>query len=196
VVAGAATLEQDIGGLDVAVHEPALMRRVESIAHLCDHLRCLGGREAPLAGDERREVGPLHESHRYVQLALLVPGIEDRDHVRVVDRSGEPRLALEALAELVVRGKLRGDQLHRALPLERDVGGPENDPHSAAPGQLVEAVAGDHITNRKRDHGRDPDMLGSAGCSAPVRRRLSHEPAARERTRCRCCVQPCRLRPG
>ncbi len=66
----------------------------------------------------------LDEAHGQVELAVVLAGLVDRDHVRVVERGGETRLAQEARPEALVLGELRGDQLQRHRPLQRQVGGP------------------------------------------------------------------------
>ena len=48
-----------------------------------------------------------------VQPAVVLARLVDRDDVRVLDRRGQLRLALEALAEVRVGGELGGDQLQR-----------------------------------------------------------------------------------
>ena len=152
MVFGPSALEQDVGRFHVAVHEPALMGRIEAVAHLSGQVHCLQRWEVPLPGDELSKVRPVHIAHRDVELAVLVSGIEDRNHVRVVDRRGDPRLALETLTELLIRRQLRRNELHRHPPLERDVGGLEDHPHPPTPRQLVEPVAGNHVTDRERNH--------------------------------------------
>ena len=105
--------EQDVRGLDVAVEHPARVGRVERRADLADDPRRAQRLEAPLGGDHRTQVGALDEAHHDVEQAALVAGVEDRDHVRMVDRGGDPRLAPEALAEALVARVLREDQLER-----------------------------------------------------------------------------------
>ena len=61
----------------------------------------------------------------------------------MVEAGGEPRLAQEALAEALVVGELAGDHLQRHRPFEPEVGGPVDDPHTAARDQRVDAVPGD-----------------------------------------------------
>ena len=46
--------EQDVGGLDVAVHEPGAVRRVERAGDLGDDRRRARGREAALVAHEPR----------------------------------------------------------------------------------------------------------------------------------------------
>ncbi len=61
----------------------------------------------------------------------------------MLDRGGDPRLGGEALAEHRIVGALRGDQLDRHLPPQRQLGGAVDDPHAATPEDLLDPVAGD-----------------------------------------------------
>jgi hypothetical protein len=57
----------------------------------------------------------------------------------VVDRRGQLRLALEALAEGLILGAIVGDQLDRDRSIEPPVGRSVDDAHSAAADQPVDA---------------------------------------------------------
>jgi FHA domain len=46
----------------------------------------------------------LHQAHRQVKDAVFLSGVVDRDHVRVLDRGGEPGFAFEAPAKLRIGG--------------------------------------------------------------------------------------------
>ena len=91
--------DQDVGRLDVAVHEPGGVRGVERVGDLGDDARGPRGLEAALAPQQPVQVGARHVAHDEVEVAVLLARRVDRDDVRVVDRRGQPRLALEALAE-------------------------------------------------------------------------------------------------
>ncbi len=148
----ATALEQDVRRLDVAVHEALCVRGVEAIGHLRDHRdRLLRRQPAPL-GEQLREIRPFDEAHRHVELAGLLAGIEHRNHVGMVDRGRQLRLALEAAPEILIGREVRRDELDRALALERNVRGPVDHAHAAASDQLVEAIAGDHVADCRPGH--------------------------------------------
>ena len=97
VIAPAGRREQHVGRLDVAVDESVGVRGVQGGGYLRDDRRRPAGREGALAGEELVEVGPVDEAHGHVELAVGLAGLEDRDHVGMVDRRRQPGLALEAL---------------------------------------------------------------------------------------------------
>ena len=61
----------------------------------------------------------------------------------MVDRRGDARLALEALAEARVARAVGGDQLERDRAAERQLRRPVDDAHAAAAGDRLDAAAGD-----------------------------------------------------
>ncbi len=70
VLAARATGDQDVARLDVAVDEPALVRRVERVADLLDQPQRPSRLERRLLRDQLPEVGALDVPHREVQLAF------------------------------------------------------------------------------------------------------------------------------
>jgi hypothetical protein len=69
--------------------------------------------------------------------------VEDLHGVRMVDRGGQPALALEARAEHVVLRHRWLDQLQRHVAAQRKIGGAVDHRHAAAPRHLVDAMAGE-----------------------------------------------------
>ena len=61
----------------------------------------------------------------------------------MVDRGGQLRLAEEAVAERLVLGEARGQQLERDLPLQPQVLGQVDDAHPAQAEQRLDPVAGE-----------------------------------------------------
>ena len=110
------------------------------------------GLEPALQRDQLAQVGALDEAHRHVQRPVLLARVVDRDHVGVVERRGDLRLALEALAELGVLGQLGGDQLERDRAVQREVDGAVDDAHAAAAGHRLDPVAADHRTDLELRH--------------------------------------------
>ncbi len=111
-------VEEDVRRLHVPVHEAPPVGGVERTRHLGQDRQRPLGRERALALENALQVAPLHVAHREVELPVAVAGLVDRDHVRMVERRREARLAQEATPEVVVLGELGGDQLERHWPFE------------------------------------------------------------------------------
>jgi len=84
--------DQDVRGLDVAVHQPARVRRVERGGYL------RGDRDRALrlqrpVGEQRAQVAAVDVAHRDVELAVGLVGVVHGHNVRVVEGGGEARLA-------------------------------------------------------------------------------------------------------
>ena len=96
----------------------------------------------PWRVDQRAQVGPLDVAHRDVEQPVLLARVADREHVRVLDRGGGARLALEALAEVLVARELRLDQFQGDRDVERQVLGLVDHTHSALTRHPFDPVAG------------------------------------------------------
>jgi hypothetical protein len=149
----APVVEQDVGRLDVAVHDAGPVRRrqrPEEAQRLA--LDLVGGRRAVL-GDPLGQAAARQVRHHQDDLVALVDHVEQSDHVGVVQAPQHLGLAQEPLAGARDVG---GRALQRQ-PLERDllavrVAGEVDDPHAAA------AEAGDQVIGQggRRGRGRAP----------------------------------------
>ncbi len=148
----AGDLDQDVGGLDVAVDDPGRVGGVERVADLRDEARGEQRFEPALGAQQARQVGALDVAHRHVQQPVLLARVVDRDHVGMLDRGRRAELAPEAPAELVVVGELGRDHLQRDLAVERDVRRAVDDAHPAAPGDAVDHVVGERRPRRHLRH--------------------------------------------
>ena len=99
--------DEDVRRLHVAVEQSFGVRGIERATDL------LGDRHGPLEGqraprfEQRVQAVPGDVAHRQVEEAVDLPGVEDRDHVRVVEGGSELRLDEEARAKVVVVRVLR-----------------------------------------------------------------------------------------
>ena len=98
--------EQDVGGLDVAVQQPAVVRVVERARDGGDDgADVLDGHPLAVALlDQVRRVGALDVVHRDPQLALELAAVVHRDDVRMPQRGGQVGFPVESLPEFAVGG--------------------------------------------------------------------------------------------
>jgi hypothetical protein len=135
-----ADAEHHVGRLDVAVHEPPGVRRIQRGRNLRDDRDRALGRQRAVGADHRAQVGAVDVAHRLVEHAVVLAGVVERQHVRVIDRRGDARLALEALAQARIVRELRDDQLERHDALECHLRRAVDDTHAAAAGDGVDQV--------------------------------------------------------
>jgi hypothetical protein len=137
--------QQDVLRLDVPVHDVASMRPVEGPRDLADDVQRDLRLEAPLLLEQGGEVG-VAQRRRQVQVAARRAVLPHGQHMRMRGPLGGERLALEALAEDLVRRQAAIDHLHRRRSVVPQVGRLEDAPHAALPdlGQQLEAVR-DHV---------------------------------------------------
>ena len=148
VVAG----EEDVGRLDVTVHEPAGVRGVQRRADLRDDVGHAVGGQRPRRPHERPEVLPVDVAHRDVQLVAVLARVVDGQHVRVLDRRRRPRLAQEPRAEVGIAGQGGRDELERDDAVERQLRRPVHHAHAATAGEPLDAVTGEHVTGMQVGH--------------------------------------------
>ena len=143
ILAPPSLADQHVLGLDVAVHDLALVRRAErarDLDRVGDRLRDL---ERPLAADQllerlavdvlEHDVGRARSPAILAVLGGLLAGVDHRDDVRVVELRDRARLAAEALELVGVGGDLAVHQLDRDRPFEHRVERAVDGRHAAAP---------------------------------------------------------------
>jgi hypothetical protein len=130
---------EDVGGLEVAVHDPLRVRRLEGVRDLDPDVEERPDLERPLP-DPLGERLPLEELHRDEVLPLVLLDRVDRADAGVVELRGRLGLALEALERRRVLRQLDRQELERHAAAELRVLGLVDDTHAAAaelPGDLV-----------------------------------------------------------
>ena len=167
-------VDQHVRRLDVAMDEPAPVRRVERVGDLPAERDDPRRLEHPLRPQERPEVRPVDVAHRDEQAAVDLTGLVDRDHVRMVERRREPRLAKQPLAEALVVGELGGEELERDRPVEAGVAGAVDLAHPTPAGQFLDEVPGEPFPA-----GQSLVHRGVRG--VPIMRNLSRSPAGWQR---------------
>ncbi len=104
--------QQDVGGLDVAVHHPLRVRARERATQLLGDGPRLGGHERP-AQQALGQALALDQLGDVVGTLIRVADVEDLHDARVADAREQARLALEALHPRAVLGPPGLDHLHR-----------------------------------------------------------------------------------
>ena len=147
--------QQDVGGLDVAVQQVALVRVVQRLGDGDHDLGDLGlGHPVRVALPQQpRRVGAVDIVHRDPELALEVAAIVHTDDVRMPQRGRDVGLAVEPLAILVVRRHRRGQYLERIAPRQPRMLGQIDLTHAAGAEHPDDGVPGERRTIGQR-HGR------------------------------------------
>ncbi len=140
-------VDDEVGGLDVPVDDPARVGVVEGrrdLAHEADHP--LGLEAGPFLEDGADRL-PLHELHGEERHLVLLADVEQGDDVGVGQRPRDPRLLVEALLERPVlrapRGDVEADRLDRQGALDEGVEGLVDGPHGAEAEGARDLVAAD-----------------------------------------------------
>ncbi len=103
---GVAAVDEDVGGLDVAVDQTGDVGGVQRGGDLAADVQHPVGAEPALLAQDRGQVRAGDVLHRDVEQAVDLAGVVDRDDVRMRERRGDPGLAQEALAEVGVVGQI------------------------------------------------------------------------------------------
>jgi hypothetical protein len=125
------------------------MSGVERTSDLRDDLERAGGSQRALASKHGAQIRALDVAHREVEALFGFTRVVHRDDVRMIEARGEPRLTEKALAESVVVGVTRSEELEGDVPVEVSVVRPVHLSHPAAADQLLDPVAGDLDATRK-----------------------------------------------
>ena len=172
----AAPVEHDVRGLEVAVEDALLVRRVQARAELARDLDGLVDGETPDPLEQRREVLAVHVLHREEVAAFDLADVVDAADVRVRDLPREPDLGVEAREEALVRGDRLGQELQGDGLSELQVVGAVDLAHAALAEEPDDAVAlAEHGARReraeveraRREAARRRTAVSAARASAP-----------------------------
>ena len=132
-------VEQDVAGLDVAVDDPGRVHVRERAEQLAGQPLGVGQRAAVAEAVAQAAAGDVR--HHQVGPVLLDAEVEDLDDVRVRERGGRARLALEAREPALVVGERVRHQLDRDLAVQRLVARQPHGRHAARAEVAHERVA-------------------------------------------------------
>ena len=128
----AVVVQEDVGGLDVAVHDAGLVSVCQPRQHLHQDVDLLLHAHRRHLPHRLLEVVALEQLHRHVRRAIgVVTEVEDVHHVRVLHPRDGLRLAVETLLQLLIVGDRGDHHLERDLALEHLVLGQVHLTHGA-----------------------------------------------------------------
>jgi hypothetical protein len=148
--------QDDVGRLDVAVHEAAGVRMVEGSGDLRDHLHqgAQRRRGVPAAFAQLLQVPierqALDELHRQPVHALGRADVVDADDVRVMQAGQRQCLAAQACQRCRVVAHVGAQHLERDAAVERELARLVDDPHAAAPDLAQDLEVAEHARGRQR----------------------------------------------
>jgi len=151
----AAVGNEDVGGLDVAVHNAAGMRGIECVGHF-------DGQVEQALQFERTSVERMLQGaagqilHHDEQAAFMLANLMDGADVGMVQGGGSAAFAAEALKSLGIAGSFLGKKFEGDKAAEGSVFSLVNHTHSAAASKLYDAVMrdglSDHAGGQKRSN--------------------------------------------
>jgi len=126
--------DEDVGHLQVAVDDAALVRRGESLGHLCGPLQRSGKGYGSSGEPLLKSLAPQKLCHQ-IRLPILEADVIEGDDVGVADGAGQPRLAFEPLARRAVVSDRFGHHLDGHIPAQTGVPGTVDFRHPAGADQ-------------------------------------------------------------
>ena len=141
VVAGPDLHQQDVVGLEIAVHHLAVVHHLEGLPHLHHQLHGEGHRQALMAAEEVREGDPGAELHDRVGQALVLPIVVEGDEVGVDEAAAGQGLILEARQDLRISGEALVEHLDGHRLTQPDVGALIHRAHASSADAALYPVA-------------------------------------------------------
>ena len=123
--------DEDVFGLEVAMHDALLVRGCQTVRDLNRVFDRFANRKAAL--DSIAQCPAVEELHHEIGRTVVRAHVEDRDQVRMIDRTGRADFLLEAPQPVAIEGECRGKDLDRDFAADARVARAPNLPHPARP---------------------------------------------------------------
>ncbi len=175
----------DVGRLEIAVHDAGVMRELQGAAQRGRDVEHLVHGQLPVEGETLQQAGSVEVLHHQEGAAVRVDVVIEHAHdVGMAELCGSTAFAQEPLAQRrVVRGT---EDLHRDVVAKQDAAGPIDRSHAAAGEQLENLVtAVDDLACREHAVGISYDFSGGLPIpdsgvpwyQSPMRRLAAHPTA-------------------
>ena len=155
--------DEDVRGFYVAMNDVLLVSGVERVgnfdAERDEHFKC-----DRVMRDELFERGALQELHRDEGLAVFFANVVNRADIRMIERGGGLRFALEAREGARVGADIFGKEFQRDAAMEAIVFGFVDDAHAAGAEAFGDAVVREGFADELVGAGHERDMLDGGGC--------------------------------
>ena len=174
----AVAVEHDVGGLQIAMDDAAIVRRGQARAHLPRDLDRAVLRKAADAAEQRRQILAVDVLHRQERVTLELADVVDAAHVGVRHLPRHPDFGVELHQPRGIPVDLFGQELQRDRLAELEIVGPVDFAHPALAQAPDDAVAA--VEERARREAAVVDRVGAGQPAAALRRRLRAAPYARE----------------
>ncbi len=136
-------VDEDVGGLEIAVDDASLVRGAKARHDLPGERQRAGHRQLAFRGQQTREIGAVDERHRDVLDAVDLAHVVDADDVGMRDLPREHELALEPSLQLLrgQRIRIRLDHLERERQPQLGIPDVINGAHPAHAEQADDLIA-------------------------------------------------------
>jgi hypothetical protein len=136
----AALFDHDVGRLQVAVDDAVVMRFLQRLGELADHVQYLPLGKRFVGLNEIGKRTPFDIGHRNVVLRFDLADVVDRADVGMSQRRSRPRLPIEPLAKLARRILVEAGRFERHAPAKLRVFREMNRPHRALADNLDDPI--------------------------------------------------------
>ena len=155
--------DEDVRGFYVAMNDVLLVCRVERVGNFDperdEHFKCDRAMR-----NELFECGALQEFHRNESLAILLADVVNRTDVRMIERGGGLRFALEAGERARIVADIFGEEFQSDVAVEAIVFGFVHNAHAAGAQAFENAVVRQGLADKFVGAGHERDMLDGGGC--------------------------------